>query len=887
MVKKSHSPPGPGAACGIGHPRRRAMFNRPRPCSTTGRQGVWPARLILLLVWLAWAGAHAGPPAAVPPGAGFEDLPVAVDARSSAGSGLGAFLDENGYLDLPEGFSGSLDPSGFELLSQAGERPRFAAKAGGDARWADGFGLRQGCNGGIYAAAVGAAGELYLAGGFTACSDTPANRIVRYDPQTGAWSALGSGGGNGVSGGDVVALAVIGADLYVGGDFTQANAGDSPLPANRIARWDGLNWSALGSAGGNGVSGTVSALVVLGSDLYAGGWFAEANVGAPVPANRIARWDTLLDTWSALGSGGGNGVNSGVRALAVGSGNLYVGGHFTAVNVGADIAANRIARWSPITLTWSAMGLGGGGLNGPVFALAPSGSSVYVGGRFTQANVGASPIAASNLARWTGLAWAAVGSGGGNGVDGEVTDLAVVGSDLLVAGRFDNVNLGAALAAPGIARWSGSTWSTLGSAGGNGVDGWVRALAVDGSDLFVGGIFAEVNAGAPVVASNIARWDGAAWTALDAVAGSGVSGEVYAVAISGPDVYVGGWFTGVGDLAANNLAHWNGSAWSALGSGGGNGVACCVYALAVSGSDLYVGGLFAEANLGGVPVPANSIVRWDGTVFSALGSGGGNGLNCCVFALAVSGNTLFAAGNFNTANLGGVQVTANKLARWDGSAWTALGSNGGNGVSGEVRALLLSGNDLYVGGYFGQANVGASPQVSASRIARWDGAAWSALGSDGGVGVDGAVHALTAMGGDLYVGGDFSQANFPAPSPTPANRIARWDGVTWSALGSNGGNGVDGRVRTLIATATGLYAGGDFTQANVGDALVARHVAHWNGSAWSSLGSGVSSSVYHAAMAGTSLYVGGVFAEAGGKPSSNIARFTPSDLIHVDGFEDP
>ena len=57
--------------------------------------------------------------------------------------------------------------------------------------------------------------------------------------------------------------------------------------------------------------------------------------------------------------------------------------------------------------------------------------------------------------------------------------------------------------------------------------------------------------------------------------------------MSGSDLYAGGGFTTAGGIAANYIAKWNGSSWSALGSGM-NGD--CVYALAVSGSDLYAGG---------------------------------------------------------------------------------------------------------------------------------------------------------------------------------------------------------------------------------------------------------------------------------------------------------
>ena len=86
--------------------------------------------------------------------------------------------------------------------------------------------------------------------------------------------------------------------------------------------------------------------------------------------------------------------------------------------------------------------------------------------------------------------------------------------------------------------------------------------------------------------------------------------------MSGTNLYAGGYFTTAGGVTATNIAKWDGSAWSALGSGM-NGDGDIVYALAVSGTNLYAGGDFTTA--GGVP--ANYIAKWNGSAWSALGSG--------------------------------------------------------------------------------------------------------------------------------------------------------------------------------------------------------------------------------------------------------------------------
>jgi hypothetical protein len=87
-------------------------------------------------------------------------------------------------------------------------------------------------------------------------------------------------------------------------------------------------------------------------------------------------------------------------------------------------------------------------------------------------------------------------------------------------------------------------------------------------------------------------------------------------------------------------------------------------------------------------------------------------MNGPVSALAVSGSDLYAAGNFTTA--GG--TTANYIAKWNGSSWSALGL----GMSGRffpaVSALAVSGSDMYAGGDFTIAGGKASGYLAKARI---------------------------------------------------------------------------------------------------------------------------------------------------------------------------
>ena len=368
---------------------------------------------------------------------------------------------------------------------------------------------------------------------------------------------------------------------------------------------------------------------------------------------------------------------------------------------------------------------------------------------------------AKRAARPAGLdTWSAVGpSGNTPALNDDVLALTRKGDDLYVGGTF--YNAGGPGEADNVARWHGGTWSGFGSNNPFGPNP-VLAIAVHGDDLYVGGSFLDADGIAN--ADRIAMWDGATgdWSAL----GSGLGSTVRAIAVDGSDVYVGGDFQNAGTIGeADYIAKWDGS-WSALGSHSGDGaLSGRVNAIAISGGIVYAGGLFTNAK---GRQTADYIAKWDGSTWRAMGSDGlGEGaLSDEVFALLVSGNDLYVGGNFEDA---GGTATADFVARWNGSSWRALGSNGGDGaLKARVYALAMAGTDLYVGGHF----LDAAGIPEADRVARWDGSDWFALGQDGpGDGaIDDTVYALAVYEGDLYVGGVFTDA----AGIGTADYLARW-----------------------------------------------------------------------------------------------------------------
>lgn len=180
-------------------------------------------------------------------------------------------------------------------------------------------------------------------------------------------------------------------------------------------------------------------------------------------------------------------------------------------------------------------------------------------------------------------------------------------------------------------------------------------------------------------------------------------------------------------------------------------------------------------------------------------------------------------------------------------------------VSDPVYALAVATDGtLYAGGGFTRAG-----DVTAWHVARWDGASWSALGS----GLNGTVASLCLDAeGNLYVGGSFTTAG-----GISANNIAKWDGSRWSALGSGTGSSVEA---IAVDGSGNVYAAGMFGTAG---GRPANAIAKWNGSSWSTLGSGVNGILNTLAVdrAGN-VFAGGLFSTAGGVIAANVARWDGS-----------
>ena len=395
---------------------------------------------------------------------------------------------------------------------------------------------------------------------------------------------------------------------------------------------------------------------------------------------------------------------------------------------------------------------------------------------------------------------------------------------IYLAGIFEDA---AGKPAHNVVAWDGTDYQAL----GDGLDGWVRGLALDDGGTLWAAVTIETEQG---LGGQLHGWDGTAWFSagepLDGpihdlaiidgrptVAGEfpgGVlqldltvwttfgNGEIDGVATAvaaGPDgPCAAGQFASIGGVAAENAACWNGAAWEPLGAGLPGGVA--VLARSPAGR-WYAGGTLTFLIDPKWGTYEAGIAVLDAGTWSALDGGIDNGFINEVRAIAFAGDDVLIGGHFQTA--GDDDVPATHLARWSPTGgWSQLGPGLGNDV-GVFLQYLIGGHALvvgpddsvWVGGLFTRA--GATPAVNVTHLSS-TGAASPVVGPREVLGVGGFLDTLAVQpDGAVIAGGGFAFAG-----QTAAQNLAVLDGDSWAELGG----GVPGIVRAALVRRDGSIA---------------------------------------------------------------------------------
>jgi Domain of unknown function (DUF5122) beta-propeller len=567
--------------------------------------------------------------------------------------------------------------------------------------------------------------------------------------------------------GTVRTLTLAGGALLVGGEFSNIGT-NLQSPSSYFA----LVNPTTGETNGLRIrfNQPVSAMAIDGDTVYVGGqfnfitWFTNGNQQVSVQQQRLAAIKPATGevlSWNPTCAGGFEGV----KAIAVTSTAVYVGGDFTQCGTKPRNCIASLSKTDGIAGTWNPNAQNPTTLAPVVNALALVGNVLYAGGDFTT-------IGARSRARLAALSATGFGQADANwqaDANDVVTFIVPLGPDLLVGGKFTVIG------------------------------GSITNNPANNQPVQTGGAnrrgFAQI-AQATAAVSDF----GPQVSLLKSSAQFGAAAVIatsWALAIQGNDILLAGDFISFGGvnrsrLAAIDLSTGAPTAWDP-------GADLSVKALALGRNGLYVGGSFT--NIGGQTRPRIALLKYDTGQADSWDPQFLTGQY--VSAIAVGTNTVYVGGQFS--HLGGQdrsQLAELSVTTGDATAWNPQ-------PGGQINALLYNNGQIYVGGAFFGISGFQQPQYLALLTASVDPAKQLVKTFDAKA--DAQVRALALTSDRLFVGGDFSPISGQA-----RKALAAIDPAT--ALETNPLDaGITGQgqlqVRVVLPLGQAVYLGGQFTGA--------------------------------------------------------------------------
>lgn len=714
----------------------------------------------------------------------------------------------------------AVDPQGNRYLG--GSFGRFGGKAvtgmialDPSGNVADGTAFGSGFDGPVLVARPTADGGLLVGGAFTRYQGVLVNGLVKLSPQGALDSAFLGATAGGMVGFDGAVRAIAagpGGEWYVGGEFTSYRG----RPAQRLVKLqlDGNADAAFApEIPENGTSGVIHALAVQGTGLLIGGEFDRYRGAAAGNLARVSTVDGALDPVFNP-SDSANGADGAVYALAADADAVYAGGAFRQYRGMASAGLVKIlAGGVPVT------GFNAGLAMAPsskqaleVRALALSESALYVGGRFD--SYGGS--SAKNVLKLSlnGAGDPLFNSAGGT--DDPVLALSLRGETLYATGAFRKFGANPANGFAGIHAVNGKfTLASRADEAGFSKNAGVPSLSalavsVDGARIFVGGDAVGALYGGTARRGLIRLAPGGAVDGAF-LAANALNGDVNAIAIVSDGLYLGGSFSSVAGKTAKSFAKLSFAGTPDLTvspQSGQNGFDRDVWAITVSGNSVYVGGDFSKYR----GAWANGLARLSlaGVQDGAFGKDATNGR---VSSLAVgdAGATLYLGGQFNLVR----KLDAHRVARVPLSTGVpdpvfnfpdgAFGLT--NGTNNDVRAIALdpSSSRIYVAGRFNRYRGTQSGSVIRLNA---DGSVDSTFAAS----PDGDVRAIAVspLDGRVYLGGSFAHVN-----GKPAALVASVDATgapdpLFHPAGAAESAPVSGAVEAIAIDGDSLLIGGEF-----------------------------------------------------------------------------
>lgn len=475
--------------------------------------------------------------------------------------------------------------------------------------------------------------------------------------------------------GYVKTLALNGQILYVGGRFTSVDG----QPRGSLAAFDTATGELKPWNPNVTDIGVVDSIALYGNVLYMAGILYE--VGGAIRDNDLAAVDATPDEPNPAATSWNPTTDAGVTCLAISGSTLYVGGAFNNIAgkkryrlAAFDLISGELTSWTPVInkdILWAS-----------VWDLSVAGNRIFIAGAFQTIGNQTQEYTAAIYTSDGGL-----DSTWNPKLDSYVTSILATDTKVYLGGDFLNVN--------GEVR---QHFAVVDVTNGDTVLGWGEAMgaasafAESGQRLYVGTGYSIGGA----TRNRLASIDGKTGAATDW--NPNANGVVYAMALDGGSLYVGGDFTNIGGVDRQKIAAIDSTSGKVdvLPNVAVDSVAY-VGALSIGGDTLYMAGVFCNAEwvcapLAAIDIPSGNFTDWrpnvDGSVSALLA------LDDVVYI----GGMFFSVGDVPRNGLAAIDRTTGQATTWDPNP------------DYQPHTIATDGSKLYVGGLF--TNMGGTERIN-------------------------------------------------------------------------------------------------------------------------------------------------------------------------------
>lgn len=631
-----------------------------------------------------------------------------------------------------------------------------------------------------------------------------------------------------IAGRDIHYLAAIHATTAAASQFTSVSS-----PVNTLAQ-DANNLYVGGQfSSTQGLLTGISALLTTTNDLPdfnhpvfsgqlvtsipdgSGGWYLGGQIWAGTLQNLVH----VLPNQTVDPNFAPN-PNGTIHSLYLDGSTLYVGGTFSQISSQSQSNLASLNAGTGALNTWNP------GVDGGVFTILKSGSTVYIGGSFTTAGGQTrTNIAALDASTALATSWAP-------DADQQVSCMRLNGSDIIVGGFFSNIGLQARnyLAAISVSSGAATTWDPS-------PNYFIETIELNGSTAYVGGAFSFIG-GQPrnnIAEINLSTGSATTWN-------PNANNTVKIIKLIGSNVYVGGPFTTIGGQTRNGLAAISittatAQSWNPMP--GGN-----VYTISSSGTNILIGGLFdylkasSRSYLLSVSKSTGLITTWNPDP------------NYIVETIEMNGTMSYVGGQFS--QIGGQprsHIAEINLSTGGATAWNPNADN-------TVKTIKLLGTDVYVGGFF--STIGGQTRNNLASLSNTTGTAgtWNPMPG-------GAVYSIGVNGINVLVTGSFD--NMKSYMRGYALSISKTTGLI-----TNWNPDANYIVETIELNGTNAYIGGQFSQigGQPRDYIAEVDLSTGLATTWDPIANGTVNCIKRI---GTDVYVGGSFTTIGTQTRNHLA----------------